>query len=126
MPVLFAEFKGQQQFLGAPTPIPGLSLKLPEGVNDQALVILNVPASYAVIANWTSGRGGRFGLSVDGTMLPEYAEYDYIMSMSAQNMPVRVPATLVVAVPLVLRNQTLVAYAQNCIIDSSASLSALF
>jgi mannose-binding lectin len=125
MPVLYAEFKGQQQFLAAPTPIPGLSLTIPEGAGDSALVILNVPASYAIIANWTSGRGGRFNVAVDGVMLPEYAEYDYVMSMSAQNLPVRTPATLVVAVPLKLKNQTVVGLAQNCIIDSSASLSVL-
>jgi hypothetical protein len=124
MPVIYAEFKGQQQFLGQ-TPIPGLSLTIPEGAGDQALVILNVPASYAVIANFTSGRGGQFNISVDGTTLPEYAEYDYVASMSAQNMPVRVPVTLVVAVPLKLKPQTVVALAANCIIDSTASLSVL-
>ncbi|MGB9368910.1 MAG: hypothetical protein WCE79_23135 [Xanthobacteraceae bacterium] len=125
MAVLYAEFKGQQQFLAAPTPIPGLTLRLPEGVNEQALVILNVPASYAVIGSWTGGYGGLFNLSVEGIMLPEYAAYNYIQSMSAQNTPVRVPATLVVAVPLKLKLQTVVAFAQNCIIDSSASLSVV-
>jgi hypothetical protein len=124
MPVLYAEFKGQQQFLGR-TPIPRLSLTIPEGAGDSALVILNVPAPYAVIANFTGGQGGVFNLSVDGTMLPEYAEFDYIVSMNAQSTPVRMPVTLVVAVPLKLKNQTVVAYASSCIIDSSASLSVL-
>jgi hypothetical protein len=36
-----------------------------------------------------------------------------------------VPATLVVAVPLTLKPQTVVAFASYCIIDSSASLSVL-
>jgi ABC-type uncharacterized transport system permease subunit len=125
MPVLYAEFKGQQQFLGQ-TPIPGLSLKLPEAVNEQALVTLNVPAVYSVIANFTGGRGGVFNISVDGVMLPEYAAYNYIISMNAQNTPVRVPVTLVVAVPLTLKNQVVVGYAANCIIDSSASLSVVW
>lgn len=124
MPVLFAQFSGQMQFLGS-APIPGLSLTIPEGVQETALVILNVPASYAVIANWTSGRGGRFNLSVDGVILPAYAEYDYVMSMSAQNMPVRTPATLVVGLPMTLKPQKVVALAANCIIDSTASLSVV-
>jgi hypothetical protein len=69
MSVLFAQFSGQQQFLGS-TPIPGLTLTLPEGAEESALVTLNVPASYAVIASFTSGRGGQFNISVDGTTFP--------------------------------------------------------
>ena len=125
MSVLYAEFKGSQQFLGVPTPIPNLSLAIPEGANEMALVILNVPASWAVIASWTSGRGGRFNISVDGVTLPEYAEYDYLNAIGSQNMPVRVPATLVVAVPMLLKTQKVVGLASNCIIDSSASLSVI-
>ena len=107
-----------QQFIQQ-APIPGLTLKLPEGVNEQALVILNVPASYSVARN----TGGVFNISVDGTMLKEYAEYDFTnYSPSTRG---RSPATLVVAVPLILKNQTVVAYAANCIIDSSASLSVI-
>ena len=124
MSVLYAEFKGQQQFLGQ-TPIPGLTLTLPEGAGESALVILNVPASYAVIANFTNGQGGQFYISVNGTVLPEYAEYDYVVSMNAQQTPVRMPATLVVSIPLTLKPQTVVALAANCIIDSTASLSAI-
>jgi len=122
--MLFAEFKGQQQFGSQPTPIPNLTLTLPEGSGESALVILNVPAPYSVVASWTGGQGGQFNISVDGTMLPEYAAYNYLTAMSASSLPPRVPATLVVAVPLKLKHQTVVAYAQNCIIDSTASLSA--
>ena len=125
MSALFVQFSGQQQFLGAPTPIPGLTLTLPEGSGESALVTLNVPASYAVIASWTGGQGGQFNISVDGTMLPAYAAYNYVTSMSSQSLPARVPATLVVAIPLVLKPQKVVALAQNCIIDSTASLSAI-
>jgi mannose-binding lectin len=125
MAVLFAEFKGQQQFLATPTPIPGLSLTIPEGSGESALVILNVPASYAIVANWTNGQGGWFGLSLDGTQLPEYAAYNYISSMNLQNVQGRVPATLVVAVPMKLKMQKVIGLAQNCIIDSSASLSVI-
>jgi hypothetical protein len=124
MPVLYAQFSGQQQFLGL-APIPGLSLTIPEGVGDDALVTLNVPASYAVIANFTNGQGGRFGISVDGTTLPNYAGYNYLTSMWLQNVQGRIPATLVVAVPLKLKLQTVVGLAANCIIDSPASLSVL-
>jgi hypothetical protein len=124
MSALFVQFSGQQQFLGQ-TPIPGLTLTLPEGAGESALVTLNVPASYAVIANFTGGQGGQFNISVDGAVLPAYAAYNYINSMSAQNLPVRVPATLVVSVPLTLKPQKVVGLAQNCIIDSTASLSAI-
>ena len=124
MAILYAEFSGQQQFLGQ-IPIPGLTLTLPEGSGESALVILNVPASYAVIASFTGGSGGQFYISVDGTVLPEYAEYDYVVSMNAQQTPVRMPATLVVSVPLKLKPQTVVGLAANCIIDSTASLSAI-
>ena len=123
MAVLYAEFKGSQQFLGVPTAIPNLSLMIPEGENTIALVILNVPAPYSVIANFTNGRGGKFNIAVDGTILPEYAEYDYLNAIGSQNMPVRMPTTLVVAVPMLLKPQKVVGLAMNCIIDSTASLS---
>jgi mannose-binding lectin len=125
MAVLFAQFSGQQQQFLNSVAIPGLTLTLPEGAGESALVTLNVPASYAVIANFTSGRGGQFNISVDGTTLPAYAEYDYVVSMNSQNTPVRMPTTLVVAVPLKLRTQTVVGFAANCIIDSPCSLSAI-
>ena len=125
MSALFVQFAGQQQFLGQPTPIPGLTLTLPEGSGESALVTLNVPASYAIIASWTGGQGGQFNISVDGTMLPAYAAYNYVVSMSSSTFPVRVPVTLVVSIPLKLKLQKVVALAANCIIDSTASLSAI-
>ena len=125
MSVLFAQFAGQQQFLDQPTPIPGLTLTLPEGSGESALVTLNVPAVYSVIANWTSGRGGVFNISVDGTVLPPYAAYNYVSTNPPQYINPRVPVTLVVSVPLILKNQKVVALASNCIIDTTASLSAL-
>lgn len=125
MSVLFAQFAGQQQFLDTPTPIPGLTLKLPEGSGESALVTLNVPAVYSVVAQWTSGRGGVFNISVDGTVLPAYAAYNYVSTNPPQFINPRVPVTLVVSVPLILKNQTVVGLAANCIIDSTASLSAI-
>ncbi len=56
-------------------------------------------------------------------MLPEYAAYD--LGRSQGFFPPRVPATLVVAVPMKLKNQTVVAFAQRCIIDKTASLSII-
>lgn len=125
MAILYAEFSGQQQFLGQPTPIPNLSLTLPEGVGSRVLAILNVPAAYSVVGSWTNGQGGVFNIAVDGNVLPPYAAYNYLSSMTLQNVNGRVPVTLVVAVPLVLKSQTIVAMATNCIIDSTASLSII-
>ena len=122
MTVLYAEFKGREQFLSTPTPIPGLSLTIPEGADEMALIMLNVPASYSVRALGIGGSGW-FGLSVDGTMLPAYATYTSPVPDSFG--PSRMPATLVVAVPMKLTNQTVVAYAQTCIIDSLASLTVI-
>jgi mannose-binding lectin len=119
MTVLFAQFSGYQQFLQDSTPIPGLTLTIPQGANELALVILNVPGSHQV----GEAPGGQFNLSVDGVMLPEYAAYD--LGRSQGFFPPRVPATLVVAVPMKLKNQTVVAFAQRCIIDKTASLSII-
>jgi hypothetical protein len=124
MSALFAQFSGYQQFLG-PAPIPGLTLTLPEGAGESALVILNVPASWAVVGGGNNGQGGQFNISVDGNTLAPYAAYNYLTSMPLQNVNGRIPATLVVSVPLLLQPQTVVALASNCIIDSTASLSAI-
>ena len=96
-------------------------MTLPEGSGDSAVVTLNVPAPYSL---GSYGEGGKFQISVDGTVLPAFAEYDYVIGMGSRGT-VRVPTTLVVAVPLMLKKQTVVALAQNCIIDSTASLSAI-
>ncbi len=102
-----------------------LSLTLPEGFQQRALVTLNVPAVYSVVAQWTNGQGGVFNISVDGNVLPAYAAYNYLWSSFSAQVQARVPVTLAVAVPLLLKPQTVVALASNCIIDSTASLSVI-
>jgi hypothetical protein len=104
-------------------PIPGLSLQIPAGAGEQALIILNVPAPYLLHPSPRGGGYIAFNISVDGTTLPAIAKF-------TGPDEARVPTTLVVAVPLAAKPQTIVAlwggfdaYAR---IDSPASLSALF
>lgn len=107
-----------------PVPIPELNMTLPEGSGEQALLILNVPNVYAT----TGGNipGGRFGISVNGTVLAAYATFMY------NDLPPsgdRVAQTLVVAVPLTLKPQQVQAVWQayngcSVVIDTPASLSA--
>lgn len=106
-------------------PIPGLSLQIPAGAGEQALIILNVPAPYLMHSQIAPPGGGymAFCVSVDGTRLPANAKF------TGPN-EVRVPTTLVVAVPLAAKPQTIVGlwggFDAYAIIDSPASLSALF
>jgi hypothetical protein len=103
-------------------PIPGLSLQIPAGSGEQALVILNVPAPY-LTRYLDEGGYVAFCVSVDGTTLPANAKF------TGPN-DVRVPTTLVVAVPLAAKPQTIVAlwggFDVYGHIDSPASLSAMF
>src|SRR6185312_15591611 len=106
--------------------IPGLSITLPEGVGTMGLVFLNVPMPYATGNN---NPGGTFGLSINGTMSPVIAGFTY----NEQQPPSygRMPTTLILGVPLITAQQTVVAMWQNVrgstvIIDSPATLSATF
>ncbi len=118
MSALYAQTSQPSIKAGQPAiPIPGLSLTLPEGAGDVALVILNVPNSYA-----TARSGARFDISIDGNKSPVYAAYSY--SSNVDN-PALELTTLVVGVPLTLKPQAIVAWAQGCIIDSPATLSAI-
>ena len=119
MGALYAQTSQTNIKAGDPAiPIPGLSLTLPEGVGDVALVILNVPNSYAT----AKLRGARFDISIDGKKSPVYAAYNY--SSNVDN-PALESTTLVVGVPLTLKPQAIVAWAQGCIIVSPATLSAI-
>ena len=93
------------------------------GAGEQALIILNVPAPYLMHNNIPTGGYVAFCVSVDGTRLPANAK------CTGPN-ETRVPATLVVAVPLAAKPQTIVGlwggFDAYAIIDSPASLSALF
>jgi hypothetical protein len=106
-------------------PIPGLSLKLPEGVGVLALVILNLPMPYAEGSDYP---GGTFGISINGTVSPVVAGFTYgIQAPPSFN---RMPTTLVVSVPLIQQAQVIEGLwsgvrGSTVIIDSPATLSAI-
>jgi mannose-binding lectin len=106
--------------------IPGLSITLPEGVGTMALVFLNVPMPYATGNN---NPGGQFGISINGAMSPVQAGFTY-NEQQPQSYG-RIPTTLIVGVPLIIAQQTIVGMWQNVrgstvIIDTPATLSATF
>jgi hypothetical protein len=125
--ILYAQTQGSHSTnSGAFTPIPGLSLTLPEGVKDTGLIILNVPNPYATGNNYP---GGIFAISVGGVVQAPTASFTY----NEQVPPAtgRIPTTLVVGVPLATKAQPVLALWQNVrgsnvIIDSPASLSIIF
>jgi len=127
MPVLYAQTSGTQQTSsGQFVAIPGLSLTLPEGVGVATLVILNLPNPYAKGNDFP---GGTLGISVGGTVSPVQATFTY-NEQSPQSTG-RMPTTLVVSVPLGPKPQTVQGMwygvrGSNVIIDSPASLSAIF
>ncbi|MCC8967845.1 hypothetical protein H8A95_37450 [Bradyrhizobium sp. Pear76] len=124
---LYAQTTGSHS-TNAPTwtPIPGLSLTIPEGVGTTAIITLNVPMPYAT---GDANPGGTFGVSVNGAVSPVVAGFTY-------NEPVppsfgRVPTTLVVGIPLGNAAQAVQAVwygvrGSTVNIDSPASLSATF
>jgi mannose-binding lectin len=107
------------------TPIPGLKVALPEGVDVQALVILNLPMPYAEGNDFP---GGTFGISVNGHVSPVVAGFTYGIQVPPSFN--RMPTTLVVAVPLTLQAQVIEGLwsgvrGSTVIIDSPATLSAI-
>lgn len=126
MPTYYAQTSGTLQTNAtSPTAIPGLSLVIPEGVKDQALVILNLPNPYAT---GTDFPGGWFAISANGTILPPIASFTYGDQQPGSFN--RMPTSLVVAVQLGLEPQTIQALWQGIrgstvIIDSPSSLSAI-
>jgi hypothetical protein len=107
------------------TPIPGLTLKLPEGVSVLALIVLNLPMPFAEGSDFP---GGTFGISVNGTVSPVVAGFTYgIQAPPSFN---RMPTTLVVAVPLTQHAQVIEGLwsgvrGSTVIMDSPATLSAI-
>ena len=125
MTVYYAQTSGTLKTSAtSPTPIPGLTVKIPAGVGDQILVILNVPNPYAGGGEFP---GGWFGISVDGTVQAAYATFTYNEATPASTG--RIPTTLVIAVPLAPNQQTIQGMWQGIrnstvVIDSPATLSA--
>jgi len=119
--LFYAQSSGTYQCISTEEPIPGLSLELPVGSGERALVTLNVPAPYLTSGDEDSGYCV-FSISVDGTTLPATAQF-------SGPVMVRVPTTLVVAVPLTSKPQQIVAqwgsFAAIANIDSPATFSAL-
>lgn len=107
------------------TPIPGLSLTLPAGDNVLAQVTLNLPNPYAEGNNYP---GATLGISVNGNVSPVVASFTYgVQQPQSFN---RMPTTLIVAVPLSLKPQTVQAVwygirGSTVMLDSPASLSAV-
>ena len=111
---------------GSFVPIPGLTLTLPEGVNSFALVILNLPNPYATGNDFP---GGTLGISVNGTVSPVIAVFTYNEAQPVSTG--RIPTTLVVAVPLLNKAQTVQAVwsgvrGSTVHLDTPATLSAIF
>lgn len=131
MGVIFAQTTGTQtvEFGQSPTPIPGLTLTIPEGVGEQALVTLNVPNPYSYSESRAYVSGGWFGLSVDGTTLPNVASFTFVQPQQYVDNVGRIPVTLMAAVPLAGKPQTVVAlwrsYGMWLRLDTPASLSAI-
>ena len=129
---LYVQTTGTQMvaFGTSPTPIPGLTLTIPQGAGEQALVTLNVPNPYSYTESRAYVAGGWFGLSVDGTTLPNVASFTFALpSLGNVDNLGRTPVTLMVAVPLAGKPQTVVAlwrsYGMWLRLDTPASLSAI-
>lgn len=127
MPALYAQTSGSQQTNAAAfTPIPGLSLPLPEGDGLIAVVTLNIPNPYAQGNNYP---GGTFGIAVNGTPLPAIASFTYGVQVPESTN--RMPTTLVVGVPLIIGPQTVSGLwygvrGSTVILDTPASLSVVY
>ncbi len=106
------------------TPIPGLTVVLPEGVDLLALVVLNLPNPYAEGNNFP---GATLGISVNGTVSPVQASFTY--GVQAPVSFNRMPTTLVVGIRLTSKLQSVQALwygvrGSTVIIDSPSTLSA--
>jgi hypothetical protein len=94
--IVSAQSSGSQSTnSGSWTPIPGLAIQLPRGVNDSVLLILNVPNPYASGNNFP---GGNFAFQVDGNVLAPVATFTYNEQVPPSTG--RIPTTLTASVPL--------------------------
>jgi len=127
MTLYYAQSSGSQSTNSANwTPIPGLTITIPEGVGESALVIVNLPLPYATGSNYP---GINLGITVNGTLAPVTGGFTY--NDQQPQSTGRVPTTLVQSVALSGQGaQTVVAVwsgvrGSTAIIDSPATLSAI-
>ena len=80
------------------TAMPSLSIKIPGGVGETVLAILNVPNPYAT---GNSNPGGNFGIEVNGAVQPAFACFTYNEVIPPSTG--RVPTTL--CVPILLNSK---------------------
>ena len=125
--IVYAESSGPQSTnSGSWTPIPGLTITLPRGVGDSALLILNIPNPYA---QGTNNPGGNFGLQINGKVLNAFACFTYNEQVPPSTG--RVPTTLSVVAPLSSAGPTLVVAVWSGVrgatvrIDSPATLTGV-
>ena len=103
----------------------GLTLTIPAGVGETAIIILNVPMPYATGNN---NPGGTFGISVNGAVSTVTASFTYNEVNPASTG--RIPTTLIVGIPLGNKTQTIQAVwygvrGSTVHIDSPATLTAI-
>ncbi|HMK69622.1 MAG TPA: hypothetical protein VK442_01490 [Xanthobacteraceae bacterium] len=125
--IIYAETSGQHSTnSGSWSPIPGLTITLPRGVGDSALLILNIPNPYA---QGTHNPGGNFGLQVNGVVLGTFACFTYNEQVPPSTG--RVPTTLSVVTPLSSSGPTSVVAVWSSVrhstvrIDSPATLTGI-
>jgi len=126
MPGLYAQTSGSLSTNATQlTPIPGLAITLPEGVDAIVPVTLNLPNPYAEGNNYP---GALLGISVNGQVSPVQASFTYgIQAPPSFN---RMPTTLVVGVALTTTKQIVQAVwcgvrGSTVMLDSPATLSAV-
>jgi mannose-binding lectin len=125
--IIFAQTSGNHSTnSGSWTPIPGLSLKLPEVVGEAVLLILNVPNPYATGKDFP---GGNFGIEINGQVQSAFAAFTY--NEQAPGSFGRIPTTLCVPVQLTSQQPSTVTAVWSSIrnstvqIDSPATLTAI-
>jgi len=108
------------------TPMPQLSIKIPGGVGETVLLILNVPNPYAT---GNSNPGGNFGIEVNGAVQPATATFTYNDAQPTSFG--RIPTTLCVPFLVNSQNPLVVTAVWSNVrgstvhIDSPATLSAV-
>jgi hypothetical protein len=130
--MIYVQTTGTQQVsvVFNPVAIPGLTLTLPQGAGENALVILNAP-NVLVAGSVAYTNGGQFFISVNGAISPTVASVSYYTPSMGGDPRQRASATLVLPVPLTNQPQAVVGLWQTIgpvtlVLDTPASLSATF